>query len=130
MRDFIRVFMWAIKTLIIIVYMILIVAELLLQEIYILMKLTAIIIKFYNLKILLIMSGSNKIMSSLQIRPIFWMLASHFLSLALFIRKVLKCTPILISHAARHLSQISQIQWEMKSIMKKMMLQKRSHNCS
>ena len=77
--------------------MILIVARFLLQEIYILMKLTIITEEILIPKILLMMSSIRKILSFFQILQILWMSTSQFVSLQLFLKKVLKLTLILMS---------------------------------
>ena len=109
MIDLIRAFMLAIKAQISTRYMILTAAKFLLQEMYILMKFTVMTEEILRARILLMISGIRKMMSFLQIPQILWMSASQFLSLRLFLEKVLKITPILMSYAAHHPFQMSQI---------------------
>lgn len=122
MIDLIRTFMMAMKVQISIRYMILTAGKFLLEEMNILIKPIVMIEEIFILKILLMMSGIRKMMSFLQIPQILQMSASQFLSFQLFLEKVLKLTPILISHAAHYPFQISQIQWEIRYIMKKVLL--------
>lgn len=96
--NLIKTFILAIKQQMSTGYMILIVARFLLQEIYILMKLTIITEEILIPKILLMMTSSiRKILSFFQISQILWMSTSQFVSLQLFLKKVLKLTLILMS---------------------------------
>ena len=109
MRDLIKVSMLAMIAQISTAYTIVVATEFLLQEMCILTKQIFMIEKILNPRKLLIMSGIRKIMSSLQTSQIYGMLASLLLSGKVFFPKFLRLIPILISHAAPHPFQISQI---------------------